>query len=65
MEVITVKTEDLIENDIIASDLYVGNRLLLTRGSTVTDRIISSLRRTEIENVQIHEQLKTLETIKV
>ena len=65
MEVITVKTEDLIENDIIASDLYVGNRLLLTRGSTVTDRIISSLRRQEIENVQIYEQLKTLETIKV
>ena len=65
MEVITVKTEDLIENDIIASDLYVGNRLLLTRGSTVTNRIISSLRRQEIENVQIYEQLKTLETIKV
>ena len=65
MEIITVKTEDLIENDIIASDLYVGNRLLLTRGSTVTDRIISSLRRQEIENVQIYEQLKTLETIKV
>ena len=65
MEVITVKTEDLIENDIIASDLYVGNCLLLTRGSTVTDRIISSLRRQEIKNVQIYEQLKTLETIKV
>ena len=65
MEVITVKAEDLIENDIIASDLYVGNRLLLTRGSTVTDRIISSLRRQKIENVQIYEQLKTLETIKV
>lgn len=64
MEVITVKTEELIENDIIASDLYVGNRLLLARGSIVTNKIISSLRRQEIGNVKIYEQLKTLEIIK-
>mgnify|MGYP002734112139 FL=1 len=63
MEIITIKTEDLIENDIIASDLYVGNRLLLARGSIVTNKIISSLRRQEIENVTIYEQLKALETI--
>ena len=64
MEVITVKTEELIENDIIASDLYVGNRLLLARGSIVTNKIISSLRRQEIGNVKIYEQLKSLESIK-
>ena len=64
MEVITVKTEELIENDIIASDLYVGSRLLLARGSIVTNKIISSLKRQEIGNVKIYEQLKTLETIK-
>ena len=64
MEVITVKTEELIENDIIASDLYVGSRLLLARGSIVTNKIISSLRRQEIRNVKIYEQLKALETIK-
>lgn len=64
MEIITIKTEDLIENDIIASDLYVGSRLLLARGSIVTNKIISSLKRQEIGNVKIYEQLKTLETIK-
>lgn len=64
MEIITVKTDELIENDIIANDLYVGSRLLLARGSVVTNRIIGSLRRQEIEKVQIYEQLKTLETIK-
>ena len=58
MEIITVKTEALIEDDIIASDLYVGSRLLLARGSIVTDRIISSLRRQKIESIQIYEQLK-------
>lgn len=64
MEIITVKTEELIEDDIIASDLYVGSRLLLARGSIVTDRIISSLRRQKIEHIQIYEQLKSLEKIK-
>ena len=64
MEVITVKTEDLIENDIIAKDLYVGNRLLLARGSVITNRIIASLRRQSIEKVKIYEQLKSLEVIK-
>lgn len=64
MEVITVKIEDLIENDIIAKDLYVGNRLLLARGSVVTSQIIASLRRQAIEKVKIYEQLKSLETIK-
>lgn len=48
-----VKVQDLREGEILTTDIYIGAKKLITEGSVVTKRLISFLKNSNIELVEV------------